>query len=191
MLESKQFQERYSIVPLILPREVAEDAELLREFLGPDYEKVAKQRYLETSTVRAQVLIAEGKYYMEYFHTFGSNDKVSLKNGQLVTSKSDPVEVFIKRHQAIGGISAYETIQIVSNKKFVKATYNGNSLVDTDSEATFFQVLGVGSHYVFQYFNPLDPTTSYQLGVENKKIGTAFYLAKSKTELFKLIPVPA
>lgn len=188
MLESKLFQERYSIIPLILPREITEDSEGLREFLGPNIEKAAKQRYLETSAVRAQVLITEGEYYLEYFHLFGSNDKVSLTNGQLVTSRSDPVKVLIKRHQAIGSLSAYETIQIVSNKKFVKATKNGNSLVDTDAEATFFQVLGVGSHYVFQYFNPLDPTTSYQLGVDNKKIGTALYLVQSKTQLFKLIP---
>jgi hypothetical protein len=59
--------------------------------------------------------------------------------------------------------------------------------VDREEDATYFQVLGAGDHFVFQYLNPSDPTTSYQLGVENKKIGTPLYIAKSKTEFFKII----
>jgi hypothetical protein len=173
----------------VVPKVLAEDAEGLRELLGERFEQTIKQRYvdahLSASNVNKQLMIVEGFYYLEYFHTIGSNDKVELKNNQLVTAKTNRVKVYIKRHELVGGVSAYETLQV--NGKWVKATTTGNTLVNNENDGTFFQILGVGSHYVFQYFNPTNPTSSFQLGVQNKKIGTPLYLANSATELFKLV----
>ena len=59
--------------------------------------------------------------------------------------------------------------------------------MDSESEATWVQVLGFGSHYVLQYVKPNDPTTSYQVGIDNGSIGSQLRLEPSKTELFKLV----
>ena len=59
--------------------------------------------------------------------------------------------------------------------------------MENESEATWVQVLGLGGHYVLQYVNPADPTTSYQVGVDNGPIGTELRLEASKTEFFKLV----
>ena len=149
------------------------------------YDSLAKAKLLEDA-VYERVNISAGNYKFEYFHTFGSNDLVNEQTGHLVTSRTQSSTIHVQTHRHVG-ISLYETLQDVQSGKWIKFTQNGNQLV-SESEATWLQILGVGSHYVLQYFNPADPTSSFQVGVNNGAIGTELKLEASKTELFKLIP---
>jgi hypothetical protein len=100
-----------------------------------------------------------------------------------------PEKLFIKTHLILNTISKWETIQVVSNGQWLKASEKGNELVDNESDATKFQTLGVGSHYVFQTFDFNDLTTSYQLGIDVKAIDNHLTLIKDAGfNLWKLVP---
>jgi hypothetical protein len=57
------------------------------------------------------------------------SDKVVISNGHLVTAQRGANKLFVKRHIE-GGMSLYETLQDKASGKWVKATKDGNSLVD-------------------------------------------------------------
>lgn len=153
---------------------------------GLKFDRLAKEKLIEENNF-ARVMISSGRYKLEYFHTFGSNDKVAESNRSLVTTNGASSVVHIQTHDIVG-VSTHETLQDIQSQKWIKFTRNGNQLVDNEADATWLQVLGFGSHYVLQYVNPTDPTTSYQVGVDNGPIGTELRLEASKTEFFKLIP---
>lgn len=58
--------------------------------------------------------------------------------------------------------------------------------MDDEKDATYFEVVGIGSHYVFQYYNPNEGSPT-QIGVNNGSIPTEFARQYSATELLKLI----
>lgn len=105
-----------------------------------------------------ELRIAESNYRLEYFHTFGANDHVVLSNGHLVTAKKNTANTrfFIKSH-VIGDSSEYETLREVSTGKWVKATQEGTSLVNTEDEATKFLVWAYGPRYIIYLYDAQNP----------------------------------
>jgi hypothetical protein len=161
-----------------LPQNVVEE-------LSAANDRAAKEKFLESNNFQAQVLVTEGWYFVEYFHSWGANDKVIVSNGQLVTAKANTnnTKIYVKRH-VVGGVSLYETLQESISNQWIKATTGGNSF-GAEGDATWFQVLGAGDHFVFQY---VSPQGKYQLGVHNEAIGTPLKLFDSYMEFMKLIP---
>lgn len=70
--------------------------------------------------------------------------------------------------------------------KWLNATREGNTLVEKEYEGSWFQVLGVGRYYVFQFVDPFNPTHMLQLGFDGP-LGSPLKIVDSKTEFFKLI----
>jgi hypothetical protein len=143
---------------------------------------------LVDNLLKTRVSITEGTYLLEYYHSILPSDKVVLSNDHLVTAQRGANKMFVKRHVEGSEMSLYETFQDKASGKWVKANKDGNSLVADETDATWFQVFGVGSLFIIQYFNPYDIITCYQFGANNGPVGTQLKITNSQTELFKLIP---
>ena len=61
---------------------------------GLKFDRLAKEKML-TENNFSRIMIAQGRYKLEYFHTFGSNDNVAERNSHLVTTANSPSVVHI------------------------------------------------------------------------------------------------
>ena len=52
---------------------------------GLKFDRMAKEKLVEENKF-ARIMIAQGRYKLEYFHTFGSNDNVAENNSHLATT---------------------------------------------------------------------------------------------------------
>ena len=88
------------------------------------YDNLAKEKLYEDKFF-SRVMVKSGRYKLEYFHTFGSNDKVAEKSGHLSTTRSPSSVVLVQTHEHVG-VSLYETLQDVQSGKWIKFTTTGN-----------------------------------------------------------------
>lgn len=88
------------------------------------FDRLAKEKMI-TENNFSRIMIAQGKYKLEYYHTFGSNDNVAEKNSHLVTTANSSSVVYIQTHEHLG-VSIYETLKDVQSQKWIKFTKEGN-----------------------------------------------------------------